>query len=36
MIIRMIKRPLPDAVYHTSASLLAPSSLCVVSYLNVI
>lgn len=36
MIIRMIKRPLPDAVYHTSAILLAPSSLCVVSYLNVI
>ena len=36
MIIRMIKRPIPDALYHTSAILLAPSSLCLVSYLNVI
>ncbi len=36
MIIRLIKRPLPDALYHTSCILLAPSSLCLVSYLNVI
>lgn len=36
MIIRMIKHPIPDALYHTSAILLAPSSLCLVSYLNVI
>lgn len=36
MIIRLIKRPIPDALYHTSAILLAPSSLCLVSYLNVI
>lgn len=36
MVIRLIKLPLKDAFYHTQAILLAPSSLCVVSYLNVI
>ena len=36
MIVRLIKHPLKDAFYHTQAILLAPSSLCVVSYLNVV
>jgi exfoliative toxin A/B len=36
MVIRLIKLPLKEAFYHTQAILLAPSSLCVVSYLNVI
>lgn len=36
MIIRLIKKPLPDMTYHTKAILLAPSSLCCVSYLNVV
>lgn len=36
MVIRLIKYPLKDAFYHTQAILLAPSSLCVVSYLNVV
>ncbi|MGG7144627.1 TDT family transporter [Clostridium nigeriense] len=36
MVKRLIKFPLKDALYHTQAILLAPSSLCVVSYLNVI
>ncbi|MBD7913700.1 TDT family transporter [Clostridium sp. Sa3CUN1] len=36
MIIRLIKLPLKDALYHTQAILLAPSSLCVVCYLNIV
>lgn len=36
MIKRLITNPLPDMVYHTKAVLLAPSSLCVVSYFNII
>ena len=36
MVVRLIKHPLKDAFYHTQAILLAPSSLCVVSYLNVV
>ncbi len=36
MVIRLVKYPLKDAFYHTQAILLAPSSLCVVSYLNVV
>ncbi|MCF0148091.1 MAG: TDT family transporter [Clostridium sp.] len=36
MILRLIKLPLKDALYHTQAILLAPSSLCLVSYFNVI
>ncbi|WP_426711325.1 TDT family transporter [Cetobacterium sp. SF1] len=36
MIKRLIKKPLPDMVYHTKAILLAPSSLCIVGYLNVV
>ena len=35
MIRRLITKPLPDMVYHTKAILLAPSSLCAISYLNV-
>ena len=35
MVIRMIRRPLPDPLAQTAAILLAPSSLCLVSYLNV-
>lgn len=34
MIYRLIKYELKDAFYHTQAIMLAPSSLCVVSYLN--
>ena len=34
MIYRLIKHPIKDAVFHTQAILLAPSSLCLVSYLN--
>lgn len=36
MIYRLIKYPIKDAVYHTQAIVLAPSSLCLVSYLNFI
>lgn len=36
MIVRLIKKPLPDMAYHTKAILLAPSSLCAISYLNVV
>lgn len=36
MLRRLIVKPLPDPIYHTKAILLAPSSLCLVSYLNVI
>lgn len=34
MIYRLIKYPIKDGVYHTQAIVLAPSSLCLVSYLN--
>lgn len=34
MIYRLIKYPIKDALYHTQAIVLAPSSLCLVSYLN--
>lgn len=36
MIWRLIKVEIKDPVYHTMAVVLAPCSLCVVSYLNVI
>lgn len=36
MIWRLLKVEVKPAVYHTMAVLLAPCSLCVVSYLNVI
>lgn len=36
MIYRLIKHPLEDGFYHTRAIVLAPSSLCVVSYINII
>ena len=36
MIYRLIKYPIKDAMFHTQAILLAPSSLCVVSYINFI
>ena len=36
MIVRLIRKPLPDPLFHTKAILLAPSSLCLVSYLNFI
>ncbi|MCF0145346.1 MAG: TDT family transporter [Eubacterium sp.] len=36
MIWRLCKVEVKDAVYHTMAVVLAPCSLCVVSYLNVI
>lgn len=36
MVRRLIVRPLPDPIYHTKAVLLAPSSLCVVSYLTLL
>lgn len=35
MILRLIKVPVKDAVFHTQAILLAPSSLCVVCYINI-
>ncbi len=35
MILRLATKPIADGVYHTQAVLLAPCSLCVVSYLNV-
>ena len=35
MVRRLLVKPLPDMVYHTKAILLAPSSLCVIGYLNV-
>lgn len=34
MIVRLVKHPIKDAMFHTQAILLAPSSLCLVSYLN--
>jgi len=36
MIYRLFTVEIKDAVYHTMAVILAPSSLCLVSYLNVI
>ena len=36
MIHRLAKHEIKDPVYHTQAILLAPSSLCLVSYLNCI
>ncbi|WP_195263990.1 TDT family transporter [Clostridium sp. 1001275B_160808_H3] len=36
MIIRLRRLPLKEAFFHTQAILLAPSSLCVVSYINVV
>ncbi|MDO4619359.1 MAG: TDT family transporter [Lachnospiraceae bacterium] len=36
MVWRLVKKPIGDAVYHTQAVLLAPCSLCVVSYLNAV
>lgn len=34
MIFRLYKYPIADALFHTKAIILAPSSLCLVSYLN--
>lgn len=36
MIYRLIKYEIKDDMYHSQAILLAPSSLCVVSYINVV
>ena len=36
MVYRLAKHSIKDAMYHTQAILLAPSSLCLVSYLNFI
>ena len=36
MIIRLRREPINEALFHTQAILLAPSSLCLVSYLNFI
>lgn len=36
MIYRLIKHPIKDAMFHTQAIVLAPSSLCLVSYFNFI
>lgn len=36
MISRLRKEPINDALFHTQAILLAPSSLCLVGYLNFI
>lgn len=36
MLYRLITKPIGEGVYHTQAILLAPSSLCLVSYLNMI
>lgn len=36
MIYRLIKHEIKDPVFHTQAILLAPSSLCLVSYFNFI
>ncbi len=35
MVWRLATKPISDAVYHTQPVVLAPCSLCVVSYLNV-
>ncbi len=36
MVWRLITKPIADAVYHTQPVVLAPCSLCVVSYINVV
>ena len=36
MIVRLKREPVKEALFHTQAILLAPSSLCLVSYLNFI
>ncbi len=36
MVWRLATKPIADAVYHTQPIVLAPCSLCLVSYLNVI
>lgn len=36
MIVRLIKHPIADPFFQTQAVILAPSSLCVVGYLNII
>lgn len=36
MIVRLMKHPIADPLFHTKAIVLAPSSLCIVSYLNII
>lgn len=36
MIYRLRKEPINEALFHTQAILLAPSSLCIVTYLNFI
>lgn len=36
MLYRLVKHELKEPMYHTQAILLAPSSLCLVSYLNFI
>lgn len=36
MIYRLAKYPVKDGMYHTQAVVLAPSSLCVVGYINFI
>lgn len=34
MLVRLIKHPFKDQIYHTRAIVLAPTSLCLVSYVN--
>ena len=34
MLYRLFKQPIKEGVYHTQAILAAPSSLCLVAYLN--
>lgn len=36
MVARLLKHPIADPLFHTKAIVLAPSSLCVVSYINII
>ena len=36
MIYRIATKPIKDSFYHTQAIVLAPASLCIVNYLNVI
>ena len=36
MIYRLAKHPIKDGMYHTQAIVLAPASLCLVSYINFI
>lgn len=36
MVYRIATKPIKDAFYHTQAIVLAPASLCVVCYINVI